>query len=232
MFCDAYNKSLTEAVAAGRELTPALQQHLSVCESCSNAFAEEQSLFAAIDVSLRATANAEVPATLIPRVHVALNSESAAQSHSHKWIFASAAFAAMIVAAIVISFAHRDLPSPRENVANQTSTLPSIRLPQSQKPNPFPDSTPRQTGKAKVTRSVSVQIETFPAPEVLVPDEERAAFARFLERGQSEQTLATASAAIPLVPEAPKILLPLQPVEIASLKISSLNGDEASRDDF
>jgi hypothetical protein len=231
MFCDAYNKPLTEAVAAGRELTPALQKHLSECESCRSAFAEEQSLFATIDVSLRAAANAEVPATLIPRVHVALNNESA-QSHSHAWIFASAAATAILVAAIVISFAHRDLPSPRENVANQTSTLPSIRLPQSQQPNAIPDSTPRQTGKAKVVRSVSVQIETLPVQEVLVPDEERAAFARFLESGQSEQTLATASATIPLVPEAPKVLLPLQPVEVASLKISSLNGDEASRDDF
>ena len=116
MFCNAYNKSLTEAAAVGKELAPALQKHLSECEFCRNAFAEEKSLFAAIDSVLHTAANTEVPATLIPRVHVALNNEPVPQSRGFNflWGFGGAA----VTAAIVLGLPRSELNLLDWNLSN------------------------------------------------------------------------------------------------------------------
>jgi anti-sigma factor RsiW len=45
-----------------------LRAHLAGCVACRTAFAQEQSLFSSMDESLRAAANAEVPASLLARV--------------------------------------------------------------------------------------------------------------------------------------------------------------------
>jgi hypothetical protein len=230
MFCNAYRESLVEA-AAERELTPTLQQHLSVCESCRAAFAEQQSLFAAIDAGLRPVANPEVPATLIPRVHVALNEEPDAQTYSQKWIFAGAALAAVLLVALVLKLNHGTSPPPKENIAVQVPAPPAFQQHESLPLNlSATRAAPRPQKRAETVRLVSRKPESLFTSEVLVPDEERAAFARFLTRDQSAP--ATVSAVISAIPEAPKVLVPLQPVEIASLKVPSLNGEEASGDGF
>src|SRR5215470_3183095 len=104
MFCEAYNQSLKDAVASGEALTLALQQHLASCESCRAAFAGEQSLFAAIDSGLRAAANSEVPTTLTPRVHVAINNKPTPQPRRFPlpvWGFAGAVVTAATVLALL-----------------------------------------------------------------------------------------------------------------------------------
>jgi hypothetical protein len=233
MFCDAHHKSLTETVAAGRELTPSLQRHLSACEPCRNALVEEQSLFAAIDAGLRCVANPEVPATLIPRVHVALNDQPASQSHSQKWIFAGATLAAVLVVTLVLKLNHGNSASPKENVAVQIPASPTLRPNESRFPNLLAaHSVARVRSRTAPVQLVSVKSESPFSAEVLVPDEERAAFAKFLTGGQSAPVATTISAAISRIPEAPKVLTPLQPVEIASLRIPSLSREDASRDEF
>lgn len=227
MLCDAYNKSLTEAAAAGRELTPALRRHLSACESCRAAFAEEQSLFAAIDASLRSVANPEVPATLIPRVHVALNNEPSARTHSQKWIFTGATLAAVLLVALALKLNHGNSPSVRD-ISMQIPVAPTFR---SRPPNPsVAGAAPQVRSRTEPIQSVSAKPVSPLTVEVLVPDEERAAFEKFLKRNQSAPM--TVSAAISALPEAPKALVPLQPVEIASLKVPLLNGEETSQDEY
>lgn len=75
MSCEAYNQSLMDAATSG-ELAPALRTHLTQCDSCHAAFAQDQMLYAAIDTGLHAAANPEIPSTFLPRVHVALNNEA------------------------------------------------------------------------------------------------------------------------------------------------------------
>jgi hypothetical protein len=229
MFCDAYHNSLTEVAAAGRELTPALEQHLAFCRDCRAAFAEQQSFFAAIDAGIRSLANPEIPLTVIPRVHIALHNELVGQARSPKWIFAGTALAAVLVVAFVLTLSHRDSPPSENNARMRILAPPSIHLLESHAPNPFPFRPAARANEGEVVQPVSAHTEVSLRAEVLVPDEERAAFARFLTHEQSAPT--TISAAIALIPEAPKVLTPLQLVEIASLKVPSLDGGEASRDE-
>src|SRR5229473_7955540 len=77
MPCKHYKDALIEAAAGGAEPRGELRAHLSGCIDCRAAFEQEQSLFASIDAGLHATANAEVPGSLLPRVRASLDEVSA-----------------------------------------------------------------------------------------------------------------------------------------------------------
>src|ERR1051325_302379 len=191
MFCEAYNQPLTDGAASGEQLSPALQQHLALCDACRAAFAAEQSLFAAIGSGLHAAANSEVPATLIPRVHVALNNEPVPQPYFQKWVFAFATLACVLVVAITLQLRHRDAPvavktataktSPRTSPL-LTNALPSIP--------PATREIPRRSNRAEIVQPSPANTNASITAEVLVPDEERVAFAKFLtsERRPSLQS--------------------------------------------
>ena len=100
MPCENYREALTEAAAADSAPSSELSSHLDGCASCRAAFAEERQLFAAVDAGLRASANAEVPASLLPRVRAKLN-ELAVPRRSWIPAFAAIAAAAAIVIGIV-----------------------------------------------------------------------------------------------------------------------------------
>ncbi len=231
MFCSTYNKSLTHAAANG-ELSAAQREHLGACESCRIAFAEEQSLFATIESGLRAAANSEVPATLIPRVHVAINNAPGQCPSFQKWIFAGAVVTCALAVTIILQLKHREPPIPLKTAVTQTPARPSPQL-GIMHPSlsaAAPESS-RRVNKAETVRPSLTDAATSITAEVLVPDEERAAFGKFLahEKGRAAES----SAAVLLVPEAPKELVPIPPVEIASLKVIPLEGEESTgRNEF
>jgi hypothetical protein len=99
MPCEPYKNALVEAAATGAEPQGELRAHLAACAACRGAFAEEQSLFSSIDASLHATANVEMPPSLLPRVRARLDQAAAPQS---RWIPAWAAVAASV--ALFIGF--------------------------------------------------------------------------------------------------------------------------------
>lgn len=101
MSCENYREALTEAAATNAALSGELHSHLDGCASCRAAFAEERQLFAAVDTGLRADANAEVPASLLPRVRAKLNERSVPR---RSWIPAFAAIAAAAALVIGIVF--------------------------------------------------------------------------------------------------------------------------------
>ncbi len=68
MLCKHYKVALIEAAASSAQPQGDLRAHLEACASCRAAFEQEQSLFASIDAGLHVAANAEVPASLLPRV--------------------------------------------------------------------------------------------------------------------------------------------------------------------
>jgi hypothetical protein len=101
MSCENYREALTEAAATNAALSSELHSHLDGCASCRAAFAEERQLFAAVDTGLRAHANAEVPASLLPGVRTKLNELSVPR---RSWIPAFAAIAAALALVIGIVF--------------------------------------------------------------------------------------------------------------------------------
>jgi hypothetical protein len=114
MPCENYREALTEAAAASAAPAGELRLHLDVCVSCRAAFTEEQQLFAVIDGGVRATANAEVPASLLPRVRTQLSERALPQ---RTWIAAAAAIAttaALILLGIFVRQSWRGgaLPTP------------------------------------------------------------------------------------------------------------------------
>jgi len=100
MPCENYREALTEAAVTKAAPSPELRSHLDGCAPCRIAFAEERQLFADVDTGLRASANAEVPASLLPRVRAKLN-EPAVPRRSWIPAFAAIAAAAAIVIGIV-----------------------------------------------------------------------------------------------------------------------------------
>ncbi|HWZ98456.1 MAG TPA: hypothetical protein VN025_11915 [Candidatus Dormibacteraeota bacterium] len=230
MFCEAYNQSLVDAAAGGKML-PALREHLASCDGCRATFAEEESLFASIDADVRAIANTDVPTTLIPRVHVALNNEHPQQSTFHKWIFAGALAACALVVAVTLQLKHHEVPTPNKSAGAQAPTLASPRPIESNlSAPPVMRIGPRRPNSAESPRSIPSDMPPSLTAEVLVPGEERDAFAKFLA-GEKAVPSKYSTAILP-VPEAPRDLAPLPPVEIASLKVLPLKGEEGSRHEF
>ncbi len=97
--CEDYRTVLTDAAAGAFEPSLELRSHLDACASCRAAFAEETQLFAAIDLGVRIEANAEVPASLLPRVRVQLNEQ---RTPRRTWIPAGAVLAAAVALVMVI----------------------------------------------------------------------------------------------------------------------------------
>lgn len=194
MFCEAYNRSLKDAAASGDTLSPALQQHLASCASCRGAFAEEQALFAAIDLGLSSTVNSEVPATLVSRVRVALNNEPAPQRHSFNFFAWGFAGAAVAVAGILVLLYLPHKPTPLG------LTQPAA-VATAQGPTGTPTLNPARAGdvsplqhKKLVVLAASQNAKPEP-PEVLVPPDEGATLLRyeeFLRRKQAVIFLASA----------------------------------------
>ena len=76
MFCESYRQPLMDSLAAGEPLSGDSAKHLAGCDLCSTAFAKEQALYLAIDHSLVVSANAPVPASLVPRVQAQITARS------------------------------------------------------------------------------------------------------------------------------------------------------------
>src|SRR6267154_153218 len=107
MPCKHYKEALIEA-AASAEPQGDLRAHLAGCADCHSAYEQERSLFASIDAGLHVTANAEVPASLLPRVRARLDQESTPRLiWAMNWLVLASA-----VVLFVIFFAARALWRP------------------------------------------------------------------------------------------------------------------------
>jgi len=228
MFCETYIKPLTDAAASG-ELSAAQREHLASCEPCRIAFAEEQSLFGAIDSGLRTAANSEIPATLIPRIRVAFNDEPAPLRRSFSflvWGFASAA----ATAGVVLGLIHL---SSKPALVEPSRPAPVAVAQNSPKRTPL---NPARTGAVSPLqhKRPAVLIESRDSrpesPEVLVPDEERSAFARYM--AQISRSPANISVRAVLAPRGPQESVQISPIEIASLEPRPLDQKEERQGQF
>jgi hypothetical protein len=226
MPCQHYKDALIEAAANGAEPQGELRAHLNVCLDCRAAFEQEQSLFASIDTDLHVTANAEVPASLLPRVRARLDEAAAPRSG---WVtnwFALASAAVMVVAFFAARAVWRTnvVQKPVET-ARKTSVPPQL-TPPAENHNPLVvrpvEKNPvsqRQFAIDKNSLAPETLISGKTMPEVLVPRDQEILLAEY-----AAQWRLHARAPLLAQDSDATILSPLQvaPIQIAELDVKLL----------
>ncbi len=229
MPCESFQSSLTEA-AAGAPASPALRSHLIACAECRAALAAEEALFAAVDAGLRVVANSEVPASLIPSVHAHLVEQALERSRLLSvWAIAGATLAAAIVVLSVMQI-RKPHVDPRESVQQVAKTpVPAAPGP-ARTTNSAASSLPQPVRANRPSLSPILKVSDRPQvagmPLVIVPPDEREAFARFLSTVERQPALA-ASLARTRQPETEKPVT-ADPIVIAALEVKPLDESVAS----
>jgi hypothetical protein len=222
MPCQHYKNALIEAAASGAQPQGDLRAHLAGCADCRAAFAQEQSLFASIDAGLHVAANAEAPASLLPRVRARLDDAVAKQ---RRWLQPVILAAASVALTFAIFLFARPHPSRPDNQAKQTpQILGSETLVKNARPQVSGPATQivSSTANKSQTRVHSTLLRTVTSSqlEVLVPPDEREAFARFVavlgERREVALALATPA------PQRKDEPASLEPLQIKELEIKTL----------
>lgn len=229
MYCEAYKQRLSDAAPSG-ELTAKLQEHLASCASCRATFAEEQSLYAAIDAGVGVAANAEVPSTLVPRVHVAINKEPVFVKPSRIWLLLPPALAA----AALLAFLFLPHPAVRNPVQpNQAVSHPVVPM-QASHPGEVNPPVPRgviRTHDDGATRAARSHKNNAELVEVIVSPVEQTAFLRY-ETGLRQQSAARSLTLLARTVVVPQGIEPLEiaELEVGDLKIPALTKQEADAD--
>ncbi len=113
MLCEHYKEALIEAAASDVPAPGDLREHLDGCSDCRAAFEEEQALFSSIDGGLRVAANADVPASLLPRVRAQLSGQSVAR---RSWIPVWAVLSAAALVLTIVSVRSTRDDASRQNL--------------------------------------------------------------------------------------------------------------------
>jgi hypothetical protein len=226
MPCKHYKNALIEAAASGAQPQGDLRAHLDACTSCRAAFAQDQSLFALIDTGLHATANAEVPASLLPRVRVGLDEAAATRSGWPTHWFALASAVLVVVAFFAARVVwHTNVVQKPVETARKTSVPPQLTPP----PENHNAAVVRPVEKNPVLRRQFVISKNLPAhetlvngktmPEVLVPRDQEVLLAEYAEQWRLHKRtplLAQDSDGTILA------LLQVAPIQIAELDVKLL----------
>ncbi len=231
MPCENYKDALTEAAASGADPANALRSnakmaalraHFESCASCRTAFAEEQALFTSIDAGLHASANAGVPASLLPRVRAALDE---VPTPTRSWTPNCLALGTVAALVLVIFGAYsvrrrNSSENPVPTAANTTST--KAVLPTALDPISSSNSMANRSSAPHVRTALNKN-PAFPEtlasrnslPQVLVPPDQEILLVRYAEEWSRRKRA-------PLVAEsADNATLP--PLEVAPIQIDQLD---------
>jgi hypothetical protein len=245
MSCAKFRSSINETAGTANA---ALQKHLDACESCRTFYAKEESLFAAIDAGLSRAANREPSASFLPRARAAISSEDVArQVNANKPWFAwwpAAPIAGVVCFALLLA-TRMYLSTPHEAAAVQVT--PSIETPGDgltlQQTTGRPESqslraVTRQVGRGWIPESGGLRNQSsgnspqastgsqrasggFQNVEVIVPPDERNAFAHFLA-GMQERPGVALALAHPAHELSVGEVVVEPPLEIAQLEVQPL----------
>ena len=218
MPCEHYKDALIEAVASGVTPQGELRAHLENCDSCRSALASEQALFFFIDEGLRANANTEVPATLLPRLRVRLNEEhSRARSWSSARLLLACAAAVVFVLFITPTLQPPRMPQRQANTAAKMAPSPTAVSP-SQTTNLVP-ALPLKAAHSQLkaaSNRANASASTHPLePEVLVPYDQASLLAAYQQEWMSTKRA-------PLVAQNPSSTT-LTPLEVEPIQIARLD---------
>jgi hypothetical protein len=226
MTCEKYNAKIVEAVAASAAPGATLQAHLTQCPACRAAFEQERSLFAAIDTAVRATTNAEVPSSFLPRVRSRLVEVAVPRRMwTRPLIFAAASVA---LASTIFLFVPPHHSKPNDQ-AKQTPQRPvgEVTVSNSGHRNSGPGlqivSSNVKNGRAPGHSTLSLAAASS-QPEVLVPPDEREAFSRFVATVQLRGDVAEALLAPG--PRKQDTLVTVESLQIENLELKPLEGRE------
>jgi hypothetical protein len=231
MPCKPYKDALIEASATRAEPQGELRAHLAACSDCRAVFEQERSLFASIDAGLRVAANAEVPASLLPRVRARLDVEATPQRGWNQLLVFAAASVALAFAIFLFARPQHSGPLNQVKQAPQipvsveptTSGHDQNAVPGTQIVSSDPNH-PQPRGHSTLLHPVASS-----QPEVLVPADEREAFARFVaslgERKEVAVALLTPARQTKDEPTG------LEPLQINGLDIKLLAGTESGQSD-
>lgn len=228
MSCESYQSALTET-AAGAPASPALRAHLVVCADCRSALSAEEALFASIDRGLRCVANTEVPASLIPSVRALLAERTPSRfSWSSVWALSGAALVTAIVVASVMRIP-KPPADPGKSAPQVTANAAAASMPGAVPATNAPGNSRPIRAVKPVLTAISLANTQAPlanAPLVLVPPDEREAFARFLSTVETRPAL-VASLVQTKQPEAEKPVT-ADAIVIAALDVKPLEGSAES----
>ena len=231
MPCEHYQNALIEAAATGFEPKGELRAHLAACAACRTAFAQEQSLFFSVDEGLRAVANPEVPASLLPRVRARLADETAP---IRSWGFPSfvlAGAAVMVVALLVARTAwHTNIEQPPSNTASNSSIPSAVRQqPQAQNSNVAAAVTGNsgahpQVAATRIPAHLASRATRDSMPEVLVPPDQEVLLVSYAEQWRQRKRLPLVAANFDLTNLSP---LQIAPIQISQLDVKLMAEEQA-----
>jgi hypothetical protein len=180
MLCEHYKEALIEAASSDVPPPGDLRAHLDGCAACRAAFEQEQALLASIDGGLRVTANAAVPASLLPRVRAQLSGQSVAR---RSWVPAWAVV--VTTAAMVLAvFAVRGRRHDASGQDPQKSILAHAPLPVEIPARPLGASPQTEPGLRMKELGPHSRAQTSPSVErvpVLLPADQRVVIDAWLD---------------------------------------------------
>jgi hypothetical protein len=227
MPCEPYKDALVEAAATGREPQAELRAHLEACDACCSAFAEEQSLFSAIDTGLHSTVAAEVPASLLPRVRARLLDETPSQN---RWILTWAPVAASVALLIGFLFFRGVRPDVRDSPIEPKQAIRGITPVETSASRPRNPPTQQALSASPVLRQLrqANPSREHKEPRALVPAEQPEVIARLLDglrRGevQGEVLLAESNGS-------QSQDLQIAPLTVAPIDLKALDGAQPNVD--
>ncbi len=232
MPCEHYKDALIEPAATGAGPQGELRAHLAACASCRAAFEQEQSLFSAIDSGLHTVANAEVPPSLLPRVRAAV--DEIAVAHPLRWLQSLVFATSSVVLAFLIFLTVRPHRATNENIAKQNPAIPTPVGPATNKNSGKNSPADIQIASVRSTRSKTGRNSTIlysaasGNPEVLVPPDERVAFARLVATLNERSDVA---AALLAKVEKKDSLVTVDPLQITDIEIKPLESKETEAQD-
>ncbi len=221
MSCEKYQDALIDLAANGAEPAADVRVHLDGCPLCRADLEQEQFLFASIHSGLRQTTNAPLPRALLDRFEAGLLQGLPAERKA-SWRYAAAA--ALLIATLGLLRSPIGPVRTASQATPQISTAPGVlaepglvdRLPAI--PTAISGNHMRQNSQRPVRRGQ--RSAGGESAEVLVPPEERVAFAKFVS--DLNDLRVVAAALVNPAPEKQNQLLQVEALEIASLEIEPL----------
>jgi hypothetical protein len=203
MPCKHYKDALIEAAATcsdfvgAADLSPelaALRAHLAACAACGAAFAEEQSLFAAIDSGLHASVNAEVPPSLLPRVRAGLDGVAVAHTRWGSGWFALVG-AAAVAAALFFTVSIRQNNLRTQSNDSATTYHPAVPPIVSSAGAPLSAGSSKRVGSVSQPGALAIKNSVVPkellsresTPEILVPRDQELLVASYAQQWDSRK---------------------------------------------
>ena len=222
MLCDKYKEALIEAAASGAALPIPVREHVDICADCQASMVAEEMLFAAIDSSLHERANSKCRGSFASRVQTALNKQPKSQrAIAPAWALASAAAIIVCIIFGTQEFGQHSRHSQVAGVAKPKLAQGNLRL---SKPEIAREGVSIRKALPKHhPRNTQLTFHVVREPEVIVPPDEREAFAKFVAGSQRTQGLAQA-----LLHPAPakEDSFPLELIQIAQLEIKPLESQD------